>query len=191
MRGAHQQGIDASEPVRDLLPWFSPGLVVGRSPIHGRGVFVRASVPSGSVLIRFGGYFLPLSARYEDRVIPSTAIGVSKQVVLAEVQGASKDLSDYLNHSCQPTAGFKDAITLVAAQDLVTGDEVTVDYAYWEADETWQLRTACTCGAFNCRVHVTGVDWRREEIRARLSRWASPFIRRRLFELSTTHRRSD
>jgi uncharacterized protein len=165
----------------DLLPWFLDSLVAMASPIDGEGVFATASIEEGQVLMRVGGYLAPQAARYTPGVVPSTSIGVAEGIVLCELRSSDKDLSDWINHSCDPNAGFLDAISIVAARDIGAGEEVTIDYAYWEGDETWALKASCACGALDCRRAVTGRDWARPDIAARVGRWAAPFIRRRIY----------
>jgi len=73
------------------------------------------------------------------------------------------DVSNYMNHSCDPTCWFVDGGdewegAMVARRDLRPGDELTFDYATSEDDdraESW----VCACGAPSCRGHVSPQDW--------------------------------
>lgn len=170
----------AGDDLHDLAPWFSPMLGLGASEIHGQGVFALAPIAAGDLVMRLGGALLPMALRYSESVLPSTSVGVAEGIILGERVGSHKDVSDYLNHSCSPNVGFRDAITLAAIQDIVGGEEVTIDYAFWEGDERWRLKSPCRCGATSCRGTVLGTDWRRADIRPQLSKWASPYLRRRI-----------
>ena len=152
--------------VRDLVPTFHASIGVGPSQIHGIGVLAQSCISPGQMLMRFGGVLLPAALRRDSRVLDSTAIGVAESVILAESVGADKDLSDYLNHSCAPNSGLVDAVTLVATTEIGQGVEITVDYAYWEFDETWTLKHPCQCGSGDCRHSVSGCDWRSQIGRA-------------------------
>lgn len=169
--------------MHDLEASFAVGLLVQSSSIHGEGVFATTRFLAGQPVMRLGGVLLAASARYGGGVLSSTAIGVTEDIILAERSSSQRDLSDYLNHSCSPNTGFRDAITLIATTDIEVAAEVTIDYAYWEADGAWALRAPCRCGFEACRARITGADWMRPELRDRLLEYASPFIRRRLLSL--------
>ena len=73
------------------------------------------------------------------------------------------DVSNYMNHSCDPTCVFVqggDEYTglMVAARDLMPGDEITYDYC---TSEDCELSPAwdCHCRQPNCRGRITPYDW--------------------------------
>lgn len=168
---------------RDLCAWYFVDLLLQTSKIHGQGVFSTHRINANQPIMRLGGFLLPSTKRYTTEVIPSTSIGVSEDVILGEISQSEKDISDYLNHSCMPNAGFLDAVTIIASCDIEAGEEVTLDYAYWEANDQWVLKNPCACGTSSCRTVVSGKDWRRAEITHRMLQWASPFVRRRIYSL--------
>jgi hypothetical protein len=141
---------------RDIIPMFHSALVVKPSVIHNQGVFCTANIRKGTPIIRFGGSLFNVSERFSERVKPSTSIALSEVVLLAESFESERDLSDYINHSCNPNCGMSDAITLYAIKDLFIGDEILVDYAFWEAREDYVMKDECRCGADNCRKVITG-----------------------------------
>lgn len=67
------------------------------------------------------------------------------------------DLSECLNHSCEPNLWMADAVTLVVRRDIAAGEEVTIDYSLFECDESWVARWSCRCGAPACRRDGTGL----------------------------------
>ena len=165
----------------DLDPWISDLVGTARSDIEGRGLFALAPLTQGVVVVRFGGYLLGSDARHDPKqVLPGTVVGVSEQVVLAEVAESAADESDFINHSCSPNLGMKDAVTLVTLTAVAAGAELTCDYAYWEIDPEYVMKQTCNCGSLRCRGVVTGRDWRSPDLRNRLVQWASPFVRRRI-----------
>lgn len=131
------------------------------------------------MVFRLGGFLISAEERRSPLVIPSTAIGVTERLMLAEFRSSEKDLSDFVNHSCEPNCGFSDAITVVAARAIPGGDELTIDYGYWELDDAWEM-VACKCGSVQCRGNVRGTDWLLDGVVERYQAWASPFIRRRI-----------
>lgn len=61
---------------------------------------------------------------------------------------------------------------------------MTVDYAFMTVDEDWQMD--CHCASPQCRGAVTGIDWRRPDLKARYRGHISPFIERRITGSSTS-----
>ena len=170
--------------LRDIEPWIAQGLTLQSSNIHGYGVFATLPFSNGDLLMRLGGFLLKREWRNTKAVIPSTSTAVAEDVILSEVEDSKKDLSDYLNHCCEPNAGFIDAITLVATRMISPGEEISIDYVYCESDESWTLRDPCSCKAVGCRRQVSGSDWRNPSVSERFLLWASPFIKRRIYQLN-------
>lgn len=73
------------------------------------------------------------------------------------------DVSNYMNHSCEPTCWFVDGGTeyngvMVASRSILPGEEITYDYCTSEDCELtpeWD----CECGSHACRGRVTPSDW--------------------------------
>ena len=169
-----------SPDIRDIDPWFSKGLLLKASKIHGLGLFTSANIASGKLILTFGGCLLPLSNRRSTDVIPSTAIPLSENIILAECTNAQKDLSDYINHSCNPNIGFRDAISIIAIKNIKKGEELVIDYAFWEVDPSWKLKHDCNCGNKNCRGTISGVDWKQIKSTHIHFNYLSPFLKRRI-----------
>ena len=172
--------------MRDVEPWFAHGLVVRKSRIHGLGLFTDYGLRKGDDILRFGGSFFHISQRNSHLVMPSTSIPLSEELVLAEPSAGERDLSDYINHSCNPNAGFRDALTLVAIKSINFEEEIVVDYTFWECDSAWRLKQPCNCGAESCRKLVKGTDWERILLADPCMRFFSPFLRRRIISRSST-----
>jgi uncharacterized protein len=178
---SRKRGTVQFETLPDLANWLHPDLSVRDSHIQGRGLFCTSDLTAGAAIARFGGFLYPVSARNDPTIVqPSTAAGVADFVLLAEHINGKKDQSDYINHSCSPNTGMADAITVVAIRDIHAGEELTADYAYWEADQDYVMKNACHCQSGNCRGRITGEDWRLFEKYDHLAQWSSPFIRRRI-----------
>ncbi len=59
----------------------------------------------------------------------------------------------FINHSCAPNLGFRDARELRALRLIQPGDELTFDYSTSMAEDAWTME--CQCGAPHCR-HLIG-----------------------------------
>ena len=81
------------------------------------------------------------------------------------------DVSNYMNHSCEPTCWFVQGGPeytglMVAARDIMPGEEITFDYCTSEDCElspSWE----CECGAATCRKRITPLDWQLPELQQR------------------------
>lgn len=66
------------------------------------------------------------------------------------------DTSDYMNHSCDPTAWFCGYDRMEARRLIEPGEEVTFDYATSGIRPGFELH--CRCGTAECRQLVTEED---------------------------------
>jgi hypothetical protein len=77
-----------------------------------------------------------------------------------------------------------DEVTLVARQNIAAGEEITVDYALFTTQATWNLDKSCHCGSPFCRHRITGEDWKIRDVQERYFNHFSPFINRRIKNLT-------
>lgn len=91
------------------------------------------------------------------------------------------DPADFVNHSCDPNAGLRGQITLVAIRAIEVGEEVCFDYAMSEGSDYDEFD--CSCGSEACRSRVTGRDWRRPELWERYDGYFSPYLACRIESL--------
>jgi hypothetical protein len=74
---------------------------------------------------------------------------------------------------------MQDAVTVVARRDIAAGEELTLDDALASDDPTFSMGP-CRCGAADCRVTITGADWRLPGVQARYAGHLSPFLNERI-----------
>lgn len=91
------------------------------------------------------------------------------------------DIANYMNHSCSPTCLFVDGGDeyeglMVAARDLVPGDEVTFDYCTSEDCDGLSPEFECRCGTVNCRGKVTSRDWQLQSVQQQYAGHFMPHI---------------
>ncbi len=68
------------------------------------------------------------------------------------------DPSDYMNHSCEPSAWFCGYYRMEATRMIGAGEEVTFDYSTSGIQPGYRLK--CLCGSSLCRGFVTEDDVR-------------------------------
>jgi len=124
-------------------------LAVLESPIHGFGVFTRQQLKKGRFIAELRGsrvHYEPSiygqSNRYGDW------IGIGKNVWIDPI-----DEFQYLNHSCNPSAGLKGSrkLRLYALRDIAIGEEITIDYSTTEEDPDYCFETSEPESAFHRR----------------------------------------
>ncbi len=63
----------------------------------------------------------------------------------------------FLNHSCNPSAGFKTPRRIYAMRDINKGEEISVDYSTIEYITLWDMPFHCK--AKNCRKLVRSIQF--------------------------------
>ncbi|SBT44218.1 SET domain-containing protein [Micromonospora auratinigra] len=152
-------------PAPDPDCWLHPDVVVGHSPIAGRGLFARAAIPAGTVVSRLGGRLvstevLRATLAAADRYVDTIAVDADRHLILPP-----RRPNGYGNHSCDPNLWWVGPYALAARRPIAVGEEVTNDYATSTGEPDFAL--ACRCGAAGCRGRVTGDDWRLPDLRER------------------------
>jgi hypothetical protein len=64
---------------------------------------------------------------------------------------------NFINHSCDPNAGYDGAGEIVALRGIAMGEEIRMDYGTYSF--SFDHEFTCRCGASWCRRKVTGNDW--------------------------------
>ncbi len=90
--------------------------------------------------------------------------------------------AEFINHSCQPNAGFSGQIALTALRDIGPGEEICFDYAMSESSVFAEFD--CRCGAPLCRGRVRASDWLRPDLQNRYRGVFSPYLQRRIDALT-------
>jgi len=145
---------------------------VKSSPQHGRGVFARRRIVAGEVILEFAGMVLNRAQVRED--------DYHLQIDEDRYLGASGQADDYVNHSCEPNAGFADSLRLVAQRDIEPDEEITWDYSC-AIDEADFAGFPCQCGAARCRGRVQSFRHLDIPTQQRLEPWVLPYLRRKYF----------
>ena len=157
--------------------WVHPRVVVGDSPISGRGLITTADLQRGTVVARLDGRHvtddeLAAIIAAAEEYVDTISIDEGINMLIAPGQAIH-----FGNHGCDPNVWHTDASTLAARRLIVAGEELTVDYATQTDDPAFTM--ACNCGSPLCRGRIDGEDWRRPELRERYGdHWVPALIRR-------------
>lgn len=166
--------------INDLVEKYFKKLYVKDSKISGFGLFAGELIKKGEIVLAFGGCIGINEDRYTGNFLRSTCIGINDFAFLGEPATSEKQMSDYINHSCDPNIGMLDAITLVAIKDIKKDDELLCDYSFWENNEEWVMKTKCSCGSSHCRKIISGQDWKNIKSTDNNFNFYSPYIKRKI-----------
>ena len=161
--------------------WVSPRVEIRLSPIHGRGTFARSPLALGETVAIWGGGFVGKDEAERARSQGKLVGQLDDDLYTVEERG--EHATYFMNHSCDPNVWFADAVTLVARRDIVPGEELTLDYALFEACEDFTMPWQCVCGLRLCRERITGRDSRLPELQRRYAGHFSPLIAGRIARL--------
>jgi uncharacterized protein len=148
-----------------------PALEVRGTKHKGRGVFARAFIQAGTRILNIEG------VRLKPKDIPpdSMAMQIEEDMWLCS-DGTLID--DYINHSCDPNAGFaRNDLVLYALRDIHQGEELSWDYSTSISECGWRL--LCRCGAVNCRRVILPFNYLTFEERARLVPISLQYLQKR------------
>ena len=73
---------------------------------------------------------------------------------LYSAEDPGEDETYFMNHSCEPNVWMADTVTLVTRRCISPGEELTIDYALFEAVEDFMAEWECVCGSNSCRKRV-------------------------------------
>jgi uncharacterized protein len=171
--------------------WLSPKIEVRASPLHRRGTFAVAEIAVAEAVEVWGQRWQGvLTAEYTaDDARAELAAQRGMEVMqwddqLFSIERRGGDPGYFINHSCDPSLWFRDAFTLEARRLVLPGDELTLDYALFEADDSFRAAWTCRCGAAGCRGSVTGRDWMRKDLQSRYAGRFTPLLNKRIAAMS-------
>ncbi len=159
-----------------LSPKARPSALAGL----GHGSFVVEPIAAGELVAAFGGRCV---TRDELDLLPVgqqvRSLQIEEHIYLA---GPSEpEPGDFINHSCDPTCVMSGATVVVAARDLLVGEQLTYDYATTDGSDYDEFE--CVCGSVLCRGKVTGHDWMLPELQVRYRGTFSPYLAKRIASL--------
>ncbi len=140
-------------------------------------MFATSPLSTGETVVIWGGTFVGRKAAERARAEDKVIIQLDDDLYSIEERG--EDQTYFMNHSCDPNVWMADAVTLVTRRGISPGEELTMDYALFEAVEDFTTEWECACGSMNCRKQITGKDWRLTELQERYAGHFLPLIGKR------------
>lgn len=166
----------------DCMSYMSDLCEVRAFPQKGSfGIFARQVIPAGTLLMFWGGRILTwkqFQSLDEDTRIHSAQVEEDLFIVPLSME----DETNFINHSCNPNAGFSSPVSIVSMRDIQPGEEICFDYAMCDSLPYDQF--TCACGDSACRGQVSGSDWKNPELQKRYQGYFSPYLERRIQNLA-------
>src|SRR5574341_1040812 len=134
------------------LNWVSPKLKA-TSVGWGRGLFTSEPISKDETLIVYSGHVITTEdfcSLLEE--LHAYSYQIRDDLFMGPTSSDEVSIADFVNHSCDPNAGFRGEIVLVAMREIVAEEQITIDYALCM---TADIRTAdilnmdCLCGETN------------------------------------------
>ena len=128
-------------------------IITRTSPIHDKGIFATRDICRGELIdyVRGSPRHLYIRSKKDADIGPDW-IGVSARVWINP-----RWPFNYINHSCNPSAGIEGKIRCRAMRDIRKGEEITMDYATTEASPFWEMQ--CRCKQPNCRKVIRAIQF--------------------------------
>lgn len=151
--------------MRHSFAWMNPKLEIRETEKYGKGVFAKEYLKQRELLSIFGGYVMTLK---EESNLPKayrdTGIQIAEDFVITSAN--KKESMDYFNHSCEPNAGIKGQVFLVAMRDIKKDEQISFDYAttLCKSELTKPYKIKCLCESKKCRGYITEDDWKIPEL---------------------------
>jgi SET domain-containing protein len=149
-------------------------LVAGSVAGKGRAVFAAEPIAAGELIGIWGGIIISVR---QALTLPDAEMSQCIQIARDFALWTGPHLQtepDWINHSCDPNAGIRGQISVVAMRDIQEGEEICFDYAMCSTC-TMDAFT-CACGSPRCRGEVRPDDWRLPDLRRRYRGYFSSFI---------------
>lgn len=162
--------------------WINPKIEIRDTIQKGRGMFAVEPINVGEKILVWGGNYVSNKSKAEIERTNGKLV-MQWDDNLFSVEDMGEDSGYFINHSCDSNTWMADVFTLIAKRNINLGEEITADYALWEADENYISRWKCECGAKVCRKKITGMDWRLPEVQKRYKNHFSPLINKRIASL--------
>jgi SET domain-containing protein len=126
-------------------------IYVVASKIEGFGMNIGEPAKKGEVISEITGKMqFKINKNKRDALAHPNWVGVAENQWIDPAKPYK-----FLNHSCNPSAGIKGSLSLVALRDMKEGEEITIDYSTIEGDPRWEMN--CACGEENCRQVIRSI----------------------------------
>ena len=141
-----------------MISWVNPKITIKDIGKKGIGSFASEPIPKDEVVIVQGGRAMDYKNIVESDYKPfcDHCFQIEKDILICPIEPLREKLDGVfqVNHSCNPTCGFRGQIVLVAMRNIQTGEEITYDYAMtdanWHNVACTEMECLCEADRVNC-----------------------------------------
>jgi len=163
--------------------WINPKLKVS-DVNYGKGIFSTETIVAKERLAIFGGDIMLID---EIKNLPlhlqEYPLQIEERFLIYGKKNTEPESTDFFNHSCEPNAGIKGQLFLVAMRDIKAGEEITFDYAMVVSASVGSdivFKMQCRCETKNCRKTITEYDWQLPALRKKYQGYFSQYLQERI-----------
>jgi uncharacterized protein len=138
---------------------------VGRSKLHGRGLFATRAMPKGTIVMEYLGERVSKKEgnRRTDVQWAQGQVYTFELSNRVDLDGSvESNIARLANFSCDPNCESENEagrhIWIKALRDIKAGEEITYDYNFPLVEPP----PVCKCGAKTCRGYIVGSDHAKE-----------------------------
>lgn len=155
--------------------WVTPKAKEQDSKIDRKGLVATEHISAGESVVVYGGIIIPKDDLKEYRtLVGDYDVPFDEDFSIAPTSREEAVSVVSINHSCEPSLGWKSPIMLVAIKDIEPGEELAVEYAMHGC---YPEEMKCGCGTPSCRKVIWPDDWKNTEIQAKYGKWFMPRIK--------------
>jgi hypothetical protein len=147
-------------------------ICIGHTENIGLGLFAKTRFNKDRILFTVEGE-IRVDSYGPNYWIGARWFGIDERTWISTSKGS---YAYYLNHSCNPNAGLKDKVMVIAMRNIEKGEEITIDYSITEADPYWKMK--CKCGDRHCRKIIRSIQFLPEDIYRKYELYVPEFLRR-------------
>ncbi|MFZ2886144.1 MAG: SET domain-containing methyltransferase [Candidatus Moraniibacteriota bacterium] len=170
--------------IKDTFSWTNSEIEVRDIAKYGRGIFAKNEIKKGEMLAVFGGYVM--NVKDEKNNLPDdindNAVQISEDLVLGIKKESELEKACYFNHSCNPNAGFRGQIFLVAMKNIKKDEQVTFDYGtvLFRSKNGIDYQFDCACGKSECRKVITNNDWKIKKLQQKYKGYFQHYLEEKI-----------
>ncbi len=157
--------------------YLNPKIELKQSELQGKGLFTKEHIKKGEVITDDSLCDMDYIDKAEADKLYDQGYDMLWQVAKNKFYSAHKEKNDYdamyMNHSCEPNAGFQGVLKMVAMCDIKAGEEITFDYAM---SESTNFEMDCNCRQKMCRKTIVGDDWKNPSLQERYKGYFIKYI---------------
>lgn len=128
----------------------------------GKGVISTIRIPANSPIIEFTGEI------HSEETMPDPNHPAWLQINHNSFIGASGDIDDFINHSCDPNCYLHIVGTraiVYSLYEITPNMELTFDYSTSSTDDKEKWSMDCKCGSSKCRGLISGLQYLSDDIK--------------------------